>query len=64
MWSASNVNSTEEALPRLNEWRCRMVSRGIPAEPKIVNPNGPWGDDKKWGEDRKYGFCPEPYEGP
>ncbi|XP_077976592.1 beta-hexosaminidase subunit beta-like isoform X4 [Styela clava] len=33
LWSAQTVNNSAEASPRLHQHRCRMVSRGIPAEP-------------------------------
>ncbi|OQR74869.1 beta-hexosaminidase subunit beta-like [Tropilaelaps mercedesae] len=36
LWSAVHVNDPEEAKWRLDEHRCRMVSRGIPAAP-ILN---------------------------
>ncbi|XP_022654987.1 beta-hexosaminidase subunit beta-like [Varroa destructor] len=36
LWSASYVNDPEEAKWRLDEQRCRMIRRGIPAEP-IMN---------------------------
>ena len=54
LWSSDKVNNTETALPRLNEWRCRMLSRGLPAEPNLVNPNR-----KDYA---KYGFCPTPFD--
>eukprot|EP00762_Andalucia_godoyi_P001737 ANDGO_07044.mRNA.1 hypothetical protein len=33
LWSAMSVNDTTAALPRLSEWRCRMVNRGVGAGP-------------------------------
>lgn len=33
LWSAQAVNSTKEALPRLEEHRCRMIRRGLNAQP-------------------------------
>jgi len=33
LWSASTVNCTKEATPRLEEHRCRLVGRGYNAEP-------------------------------
>lgn len=52
LWSAKSVNSTATATPRLNEWRCRMLSRGLPAQPAVQNPNSMPG----------YGYCPEPFD--
>lgn len=54
LWSAQHVTSTEKALPRLNEWRCRMLHRGLPAEPAIANINKP--------NRHHYGYCPTPYD--
>lgn len=36
LWSDVGVNNSTEAAPRLEEQTCRMVNRGIPAQP----PNG------------------------
>ena len=33
LWSRASVNDTDAAMPRLHNFRCRMISRGIPAEP-------------------------------
>ncbi|XP_077988449.1 beta-hexosaminidase subunit alpha-like [Glandiceps talaboti] len=33
LWSAESVKDVDEAIHRLTEHRCRMVRRGIPAEP-------------------------------
>ncbi|CAG8693811.1 8068_t:CDS:2, partial [Acaulospora morrowiae] len=33
LWSGVNKSSVVEALPRLHDWRFRMVKRGIQAEP-------------------------------
>lgn len=32
-WAAANVNDPDEAVGRLHAHRCRLVARGIPAEP-------------------------------
>jgi hexosaminidase len=32
-WSDETVNDTKAAFPRLHEFRCRMITRGISAEP-------------------------------
>lgn len=34
LWSAASQNDTGKAAPRFSEHRCRMVMRGIPAEPE------------------------------
>ena len=44
----------DSTLPRLNEWRCHMTSRGLPAEPALANVDEP--------NDEHYGYCPEPYD--
>uniref|UniRef100_UPI00358EAC50 beta-hexosaminidase subunit alpha-like isoform X2 n=1 Tax=Myxine glutinosa TaxID=7769 RepID=UPI00358EAC50 len=36
LWSDRSVNNTEEAYPRLASHRCRMLMRGIPAQPLFV----------------------------
>uniref|UniRef100_H2YUW1 beta-N-acetylhexosaminidase n=1 Tax=Ciona savignyi TaxID=51511 RepID=H2YUW1_CIOSA len=33
LWSQETVNDVDAATPRLHQHRCRMVQRGIPAEP-------------------------------
>ncbi|XP_070541926.1 beta-hexosaminidase subunit alpha-like [Ptychodera flava] len=33
LWSAKDVHDVDEAIHRLTEHRCRMVGRGIPAQP-------------------------------
>lgn len=54
LWSDKSVRSTVTALPRLNEWRCQMTSRGLPAEPNLSNIN-------REGY-HQFGYCPEPYD--
>ena len=54
LWSDKSVRSTYQALPRLNEWRCQMTARGLPAEPNLSNIN-------REGY-HQYGYCPEPYD--
>eukprot|EP00041_Stephanoeca_diplocostata_P027497 m.756750 g.756750 ORF g.756750 m.756750 type:complete len:258 (+) comp23185_c0_seq2:1518-2291(+) len=44
-WSAATVNDSDTARPRLHEFRCKMVRRGIPAEPIAslsYNEGGPY----------------------
>nr|XP_060617653.1 beta-hexosaminidase subunit beta isoform X1 [Anolis sagrei ordinatus] len=36
LWSSKNVTDTEDAYSRLNEHRCRMLRRGIAAQPLFV----------------------------
>ena len=33
LWSAAALNDTDAARPRLHEFRCKLVRRGIAAEP-------------------------------
>jgi len=54
LWSAESVNDVSSALPRLNEWRCKMLSRGLPAEPALANINLP--------NRHHYGYCPTPFD--
>jgi hypothetical protein len=54
LWSAAIVRDYKEAFPRLNEWRCRMTGRGLPAEPDMTNVDEP--------NNERYGYCPEPYD--
>lgn len=35
LWSAENVTDVQDAAARLADWQCRMVVRGIPAEPAL-----------------------------
>jgi hexosaminidase len=35
LWSAANVTDVNDAAGRLAAWQCRMVVRGIPAEPAL-----------------------------
>ena len=46
LWSAASVNSVDDAAPRLHAHRCRMLSRGLPAEPA----NGPSFCPQEWVE--------------
>jgi|TARA_B110000208_G_scaffold24314_1_gene31168 hexosaminidase len=32
-WSSKTVRDVDEARPRLHELRCKMLARGLPAEP-------------------------------
>lgn len=45
LWSPSSVNDTDSAAFRLDQQRCRMLRRGIPAQPIL---NGYCGD-YEWG---------------
>ena len=33
LWSPMEITGPKAALPRINEWRCHMIKRGLPAEP-------------------------------
>lgn len=37
LWSAGSVNNVTEATPRLHDFRCKLIKRGVNAEP----PSGP-----------------------
>ena len=39
-WSTQNTTDTDDAYQRLQEWRCKLMQRGIPAEP-IMNGGAP-----------------------
>ena len=54
LWSPMEINDPKAALPRINEWRCHMVKRGLPAEPNLANINVEGY--------HKYGYCPEPHD--
>lgn len=43
-WSAENVNDVNEATPRMEEWRCKMLRRGLNVEP----PSGPGFCDEEY----------------
>nr|CAB3252627.1 beta-hexosaminidase subunit alpha [Phallusia mammillata]CAD57204.1 putative beta-N-acetylhexosaminidase [Phallusia mammillata] len=36
LWSAESVNDVDAAYPRLDQQRCRMIRRGIPAQPLYI----------------------------
>jgi hypothetical protein len=38
LWAAADVNNITEAEPRLHNFRCHLLRRGIPAEP--ISPGG------------------------
>lgn len=42
LWSPASANDPEEAKYRLDQFRCRLLRRGIPAAP--ISPNGYCGD--------------------
>ena len=46
LWSPRNVTSAEKAAPRIHEHRCRMLARGLPAEPA----NGPSFCPTEWAQ--------------
>uniref|UniRef100_A0A6M2CTI3 Beta-hexosaminidase n=1 Tax=Rhipicephalus microplus TaxID=6941 RepID=A0A6M2CTI3_RHIMP len=50
LWSSADVNNTEDAIFRLDQQRCRMLRRGIPAQPIS---NGYCGD-YEWDMDTPY----------
>ncbi len=54
LWSAATVNDPEEAKFRLDEHRCRLLRRGIPASPVL---NGYCGD-YEYGMERSVIFDP------
>ena len=54
LWSPAELRDTNAATPRLNEWRCQMISRGLAAEPNVVNIN--------IEQYHKYGYCPTPFD--
>ncbi|XP_050410910.1 beta-hexosaminidase subunit beta [Patella vulgata] len=47
LWSPKNVKNTTDAMYRIDQQRCRMVRRGIPAEPILDGFCG----DYDWGFD-------------
>jgi len=55
LWSAATVNDPEEAKFRLDEHRCRLLRRGIPASPVL---NGYCGD-YEYGMEKSVIFDPE-----
>ena len=52
-WSAMNVTNVLDAQTRLNEFRCKMVNRGIPAEPMVSGAAYP-----------NFAFCENEYLAP
>ncbi|CAG5113403.1 Oidioi.mRNA.OKI2018_I69.chr2.g7514.t1.cds [Oikopleura dioica] len=52
LWSDKSVNQPGPARWRLNEWRCKMLARGLPAQPAIQNPN----------VNPNFGYCPYPFD--
>lgn len=50
LWSSADVNNTDDASFRLDQQRCRMLRRGIPAQPIL---NGYCGD-YEWELDTPY----------
>ena len=54
LWSSEDTRDVDDALPRLHQWRCKMLSRGVRAEPNLVTP-----DSAHW---TKYGYCFEPFD--
>uniref|UniRef100_L7LXZ6 Beta-hexosaminidase n=1 Tax=Rhipicephalus pulchellus TaxID=72859 RepID=L7LXZ6_RHIPC len=50
LWSSADVNNTDDATFRLDQQRCRMLRRGIPAQPIL---NGFCGD-YDWDMDTPY----------
>eukprot|EP00043_Microstomoeca_roanoka_P004994 m.53038 g.53038 ORF g.53038 m.53038 type:complete len:523 (-) comp12750_c0_seq1:250-1818(-) len=38
-WSAQSVNDVNEATPRIHEFRCKLIARGINAEPALDGNN-------------------------
>uniref|UniRef100_A0A131Z0J9 beta-N-acetylhexosaminidase n=1 Tax=Rhipicephalus appendiculatus TaxID=34631 RepID=A0A131Z0J9_RHIAP len=50
LWSSADVNNTDDATFRLDQQRCRMLRRGIPAQPIL---NGYCGD-YEWDMDTPY----------
>lgn len=55
LWSSADINDPEEAKFRLDEFRCRLLRRGVPAAPVL---NGYCGD-YEYGMEKSVIFEPE-----
>jgi hexosaminidase len=42
LWSRANSSTVDDAMWRLDQQRCRMLRRGIPAQPTLNGYCGPW----------------------
>jgi len=62
-WSAADVTDLVDAQDRINEFRCKLIDRGIPAEPIGICGNEGCNSDKSPVNTPGYGgFCPREYD--